>query len=42
MEYQVAPYWAMCRVAQIAPVSREMVLNYVAQHMLGLEKSYES
>jgi hypothetical protein len=28
------------RVGRIAPVSREMVLNFVAQHTLGLPKSY--
>jgi hypothetical protein len=24
----------------VAPVSREMILNYVAQHTLGLPRSY--
>jgi alkylation response protein AidB-like acyl-CoA dehydrogenase len=28
------------RVGRIAPVSREMVLNFVAQHTLGLPRSY--
>jgi hypothetical protein len=28
------------RAGRIAPVSREMVLNFVAQHTLGLPKSY--
>ncbi|MEU9295290.1 acyl-CoA dehydrogenase [Streptomyces sp. NPDC048266] len=28
------------RVARIAPVSREMILNYVSTHTLGLPKSY--
>ncbi|MBA2504384.1 MAG: acyl-CoA/acyl-ACP dehydrogenase [Thermoleophilaceae bacterium] len=32
-------YWGV-RVARTAPVSREMVLNYVAEHSLGLPKSY--
>ncbi len=32
-------YWG-ARVARTAPVSREMVLNYVAEHSLGLPKSY--
>ena len=27
-------------VARVAPVSREMILNFVAQHSLGLPKSY--
>jgi alkylation response protein AidB-like acyl-CoA dehydrogenase len=31
---------AMSRVMRIAPVSREMILNFVAQHSLGLPKSY--
>lgn len=30
----------MSRVMRIAPVSREMILNFVAQHSLGLPKSY--
>jgi len=25
---------------RIAPVSREMILNFIAQHVLGQEKSY--
>jgi hypothetical protein len=28
------------RVGRIAPVSREMILNFVAQNTLGLPKSY--
>lgn len=32
--------YSMVRVAHLAPVSREMLLNFVAQHTLGLEKSY--
>jgi hypothetical protein len=31
---------AASRLPRIAPVSREMILNYVAQHSLGLPKSY--
>jgi hypothetical protein len=30
----------MVRLLRIAPVSKEMVLNYVSQHSLGLPKSY--
>jgi len=30
----------VARVARVAPVSREMILNFVAQHSLGLPKSY--
>ena len=28
------------RVGRIAPVSREMILNFVSMHSLGLPKSY--
>jgi hypothetical protein len=28
------------RLLRIAPVSREMILNFVAQHTLGLPRSY--
>lgn len=39
-EYGLADMWAMARLLKIAPVSREMVLNYVAQHSLALPKGY--
>ncbi|WP_194917846.1 acyl-CoA dehydrogenase family protein [Catenulispora rubra] len=39
-EYGLAPLLAATRVTRIAPVSREMILNFVAQHTLGLPKSY--
>ena len=39
-EYGLADLWGMVRLLRIAPVSREMVLNFVAQLSLGLPKSY--
>ncbi len=39
-EYGLADMWFAARLSRTAPVSREMVLNYVAQHSLGLPKSY--
>ncbi|MGD9989717.1 acyl-CoA dehydrogenase family protein [Pseudonocardia sp.] len=39
-EYGLLPYWGMARLLRIAPVNREMILNFVAQHTLGLPKSY--
>jgi alkylation response protein AidB-like acyl-CoA dehydrogenase len=39
-EYGLADMWGLTRLLRIAPVSREMVLNYVAQHTLGLPRSY--
>ena len=39
-EFGLMPYWGLARLLRIAPVNREMVLNYVAQHGLGLPRSY--
>ncbi|WP_433868749.1 acyl-CoA dehydrogenase family protein [Saccharopolyspora sp. CA-218241] len=39
-EYHVERYFRESRILRLAPVSQEMVLNYVAQHVLGLPKSY--
>jgi hypothetical protein len=39
-EYGLGSMLALSRLSRIAPVSREMVLNYVAQNSLGLPKSY--
>jgi len=39
-EYDVERYWREARLMRIAPVSQEMVLNYVAEHVLGLPRSY--
>ena len=40
LEYGLAQmYWAV-RLVRTAPVSREMILNYVAEHSLGLPRSY--
>jgi alkylation response protein AidB-like acyl-CoA dehydrogenase len=41
-EYGVATLLGAVRAGRIAPVSREMILNFVAQHVLGQEKSYGS
>jgi acyl-CoA dehydrogenase len=39
-EYDVERYWREVRLMRIAPVSQEMVLNYVSEHVLGLPRSY--
>ena len=39
-EYGLAQMITAARVARIAPVSREMILNYVSHQSLGLPKSY--
>ncbi|MEF9884616.1 acyl-CoA dehydrogenase family protein [Streptomyces sp. P9-A4] len=39
-EFGLARLITAARVARIAPVSREMILNFVSSHSLGLPKSY--
>jgi alkylation response protein AidB-like acyl-CoA dehydrogenase len=39
-EYGLADLWFIARLHRTAPVSREMILNHVATHSLGLPKSY--
>jgi alkylation response protein AidB-like acyl-CoA dehydrogenase len=39
-EFHVERYWREARLLKIAPVSQEMVLNYVSTKILGLPKSY--
>jgi alkylation response protein AidB-like acyl-CoA dehydrogenase len=39
-EYGLGALLTASRAGRIAPVSREMILNYVAQHTLKLPKSY--
>ncbi len=40
LEYDVERYWREARLMRIAPVTQEMALNYVAQHVLGLPRGY--
>ena len=39
-EYHVSRYWREARLLQLAPLPQEMILNYVAEHVLGLPRSY--
>ena len=39
-EFDVERYWREVRVMRIAPVTQEMVLNFLGQHELGLPRSY--
>ena len=39
-EYGIERKWRECRLYQTAPISTNMVLAYVAQHVLGLPRSY--
>ena len=39
-EYGLATLWGATRLIRIAPISREMILNFVASHTLQLPRSY--
>ena len=39
-EYHVERYWREARLQRLAPVSQEMTCNFIAQHVLGLPRSY--
>jgi acyl-CoA dehydrogenase len=39
-EYAVERKWRESRLYQIAPISTNMVLSYIGQHVLGMERSY--
>jgi acyl-CoA dehydrogenase len=40
VEYGIERKWRECRIYQTAPISTNMILAYVGQHMLGLPRSY--
>lgn len=39
-EFHVERLWRDCRLFRFAPVSEEMILNYIATHELGMPRSY--
>ena len=39
-EYDVERKWRECRLYRIAPISSNLVLAYVAEHVLGMPRSY--
>ncbi len=39
-EYNVARYFREARLMRIAPISQEMILNYLGSHVLGMPRSY--
>jgi acyl-CoA dehydrogenase len=39
-EYHVERYFREARLQRLAPIPQEMVLNYLAEHVLGLPRSY--
>jgi alkylation response protein AidB-like acyl-CoA dehydrogenase len=39
-DYEVIHHWTSSRLMRTAPISREMILNFVAEHVLELPRSY--
>ena len=39
-EYDIERKWRECRLFQTAPVSTNLILGYIGQHVLGMPKSY--
>ncbi|MDF3283206.1 acyl-CoA dehydrogenase family protein [Gordonia sp. N1V] len=39
-EYNVSRYFREARLTRIAPISQEMILNYLGSHVLGMPRSY--
>ncbi|MVU80800.1 acyl-CoA dehydrogenase [Nocardia sp. ET3-3] len=40
VEYHLSNYWFLLRMLKIGPVSKEMILNFIAERTLGLPRSY--
>jgi acyl-CoA dehydrogenase len=40
VEYDIERKWRECRIYQIAPISTNMILAYIGQHVLGLDRSF--
>jgi acyl-CoA dehydrogenase len=40
VEYDVERFYREARLAHLAPVSDEMILNYIGEHVLDLPRSY--
>ena len=39
-EYGIERKWREARLYQTAPISKNMILGYLGQHVLGLPRSY--
>jgi alkylation response protein AidB-like acyl-CoA dehydrogenase len=39
-EYGIIYFWEAARLLRTAPITKEMILNYIAEHVLGLPRTY--
>ena len=40
VEYDIERKWREARVQRTAPISTNLILSYIAEHVLGLPRSY--
>lgn len=40
-EYDVERWWRECNLIRLAPITQEMTLNYIGEHVLGMPRSYQ-
>ncbi len=41
-EYDVERWWREVNLLRLAPVTQQMALNYIAEHILGMPRSYRT
>jgi len=41
-EYDIERWWREINLIRLAPVTQQMALNYIGEHILGMPKSYET
>ena len=39
-EYHVERWWREIQLLRLAPISQQMTLNYIGEHILGMPRSY--
>lgn len=39
-EYHIERWWRECQLWRLAPITQQMTLNYLSEHVLGLPRSY--
>jgi len=41
-EYDVERWWREINLIRLAPITQQMALNYIGEHVLGMPRSYET
>jgi acyl-CoA dehydrogenase len=40
VEYDIERKWRETRLTQVAPISTNLILSYIGEHLLGMPRSY--